>query len=63
MPIRIAKNSSITPELPQFIRARIATGRYQDSSEVMRAALRALEREEMEDQEKRSRLAANQVQS
>ena len=43
--------------------AECHAGRYQDSSEVMRAALRALEREEMEDQEKRSRLAANQVQS
>jgi antitoxin ParD1/3/4 len=63
MPTRIAKNVSITPELLQFIQARIASGRYQNSSEVMRAALRALEREEMVDQERRGRLANTQAQS
>lgn len=63
MPNRIAKNVSITPELLRFIQARIATGRYQNSSEVMRAALRALEREEMADQEQRNRVTTMRVQS
>lgn len=63
MPSRIAKNVSITPELLRFIQARIATGRYQNSSEVMRAALRALEREEMADQERRNKLTTMRVQS
>ena len=63
MPTRVAKNVSITPELLTFIQAQIATGRYQNSSEVMRAALRALEREEITEQERRTRLSSGQVRS
>ncbi len=39
-------NVSLTPELATFIQARVASGRYQSASEVVRAALRLLERDE-----------------
>ncbi len=39
-------NVSLTPELARFITSRVASGRYQSASEVVRAALRLLEREE-----------------
>ena len=40
---RTSLNVSLTPELEQFIAARVASGRYQTASEVVRAALRLLE--------------------
>ena len=39
-------NVSLTPELTSFISSRVASGRYQSASEVVRAALRLLERDE-----------------
>ncbi|QRM34093.1 type II toxin-antitoxin system ParD family antitoxin [Microvirga sp. VF16] len=39
-------NVSITPKLEQFVAARVASGQYQSASEVVRAALRLLIREE-----------------
>ena len=39
-------NVSLTPELEAFIDARVASGRYQSASEVVRAGLRLLEVDE-----------------
>ena len=43
MSSRITKNVSITPELDEFISARVSSGRYQSASDVVRDALRLLE--------------------
>jgi antitoxin ParD1/3/4 len=40
------RNVNLTPELDNFITAKIEDGRYDNASEVVRAALRTLEREE-----------------
>ena len=42
------RNINLTPELDSFIAAKIKNGRYENASEVVRAALRGLEREERE---------------
>jgi antitoxin ParD1/3/4 len=36
-------NVSLTPELEQFVASKVASGRYNSASEVMREALRLLE--------------------
>ncbi|MGI4764395.1 MAG: type II toxin-antitoxin system ParD family antitoxin [Janthinobacterium lividum] len=46
MPTRKTMNVSITPELERSVAARVAAGRYRTASEVVRAALRMLDREE-----------------
>jgi Arc/MetJ-type ribon-helix-helix transcriptional regulator len=46
MPNRISHNVSLTPELSRFIRGQIASGRYQSTSEAVRAALRLLQNQE-----------------
>ncbi len=43
---RISQNVSLTAELSAFIASRVASGDYQSASEVVRAALRLLQREE-----------------
>jgi antitoxin ParD1/3/4 len=40
------RNVNLTPELDNFITSKIEAGRYDNASEVVRAALRTLEREE-----------------
>jgi len=40
------RNVNLTDQLDRFVRAKIKTGHYENASEVVRAALRALEREE-----------------
>jgi antitoxin ParD1/3/4 len=40
------RNVNLTEELDRFVRVKIKSGRYENASEVIRAALRALEREE-----------------
>lgn len=46
MAVRKTTNVSLTPELDSFVAGRIASGRYRTASEVVRAALRCLEKEE-----------------
>ena len=46
MPIRTSLNVSLTPELEQFVQQRVASGRYQTASEVVREGLRLLEQQE-----------------
>jgi antitoxin ParD1/3/4 len=48
---RTTVNISITPELDAFLRDRVNSGRYQTTSEVVREALRLLERHEQEREE------------
>lgn len=40
------RNVNLTQELDSFILARVESGRFENASEVVRAALRTLEREE-----------------
>ena len=42
---RASLNVSLTPELVAFVAAQVASGRYASASEVVRAALRCLERD------------------
>ena len=46
------RNVSLTRELDAFIAAKVQAGLYANASEVMRTALRLLEREEREYEEK-----------
>jgi antitoxin ParD1/3/4 len=46
MAIRTSLNVSLTPELDEFVHQRVATGRYQTASEVVREGLRLLENQE-----------------
>jgi antitoxin ParD1/3/4 len=39
-------NVSLTPELGQYIRTKVASGRYLSASEVVREALRLLEQKD-----------------
>jgi antitoxin ParD1/3/4 len=40
------RNVNLTQELDSFLLSRVQSGRYENASEVVRAALRTLEREE-----------------
>ena len=40
------RNVNLTEELDRFVLEKVETGRYENASEVVRAALRTLEREE-----------------
>jgi len=55
---RTTVNVSITPELDSFLQSRVKSGRYQTTSEVVREALRLLERHEQEREETLNRLKA-----
>jgi antitoxin ParD1/3/4 len=52
------RNINLTDELDRFVSRKIKSGRYENASEVIRAALRTLEREE---QEHEAKLAALRV--
>jgi antitoxin ParD1/3/4 len=48
MASRTSLNVSLTAELEKFVQQRVATGRYQTASEVVREGLRLLEQQERE---------------
>ncbi|MGC1362665.1 MAG: type II toxin-antitoxin system ParD family antitoxin [Silvibacterium sp.] len=52
------RNVNLTPELDHFVVAKIKSGRYENASEVVRAALRTLERDEREYEAKLTSLRA-----
>ncbi len=52
------RNVNLTPELDRFVLQKVKSGRYENASEVVRAALRTLEREEQQYQVKLSALRA-----
>jgi len=45
-------NISLTDELASFVKAKVSGGRYSSSSEVIREALRLMEKVEQQDAEK-----------
>ena len=50
MAVRSTLNVSLTPELEKFVQSRVASGRYQTASEVIREGLRLLgEREQAQE--------------
>src|SRR5580658_588312 len=55
---RTTVNISLTPELDRFLQSRVKSGRYQTTSEVVREALRLLERQERERDEAFQQLKA-----
>lgn len=52
------RNVNLTDELDRFVRTKVQSGRYENASEVVRAALRTLEREEQEYEAKLAGLRA-----
>jgi len=42
------RNVNLTDELDSFVLAKVKSGRFENASEVVRAALRTLEREEQQ---------------
>jgi antitoxin ParD1/3/4 len=52
------RNVNLTDELDRFVLAKVKSGRYENASEVVRAALRTLEREEQEYEAKLASLRA-----
>ena len=55
---RTTVNISLTPELDAFLHSRVKSGRYQTASEVVREALRLLQREEKHRDESLKQLKA-----
>jgi antitoxin ParD1/3/4 len=52
------RNVNLTAELDRFVLKKVKSGRYENASEVVRAALRILEREEQQDEAKLAALRA-----
>ena len=52
------RNVNLTDELDRFVLQKVESGRYENASEVVRAALRPLEREEQQDEAKLAALRA-----
>ncbi|MGH9619017.1 MAG: type II toxin-antitoxin system ParD family antitoxin [Bryobacteraceae bacterium] len=52
------RNVNLTDELDRFVISKVESGRYENASEVIRSALRTLEREEDEYEAKLAALRA-----
>ena len=52
------RNINLTAQMDEFVDSRIKQGRYANASEVLRAGLRALEKDEEEDKAKLDALRA-----
>jgi antitoxin ParD1/3/4 len=52
------RNVNLTEELERFVLTKVESGRYENASEVVRAALRTLEREEQQYEAKLAGLRA-----
>ena len=52
------RNVNLTDQLDRFVVAKVESGRYENASEVVRAALRTLEREEQQYEVKLAALKA-----
>jgi antitoxin ParD1/3/4 len=52
------RNVNLTDKLDRFVAKKVESGRYENASEVVRAALRTLEREEQQYEVKLARLRA-----
>jgi len=52
------RNVNLTAELDRFIATKVKSGRYENASEVVRAGLRTLEREEQQYEAKLAALRA-----
>jgi antitoxin ParD1/3/4 len=52
------RNVNLTDKLDRFVAKKVESGRYEDASEVVRAELRTLEREEQQYEVKLARLRA-----
>jgi len=52
------RNVNLTDELERFVATKVKSGRYENASEVVRAGLRTLEREELQYEAKLAALRA-----
>jgi antitoxin ParD1/3/4 len=52
------RNVNLTDELDHFVRSKVESGRFENASEVVRAALRSFDREERQFEVKLARLQA-----
>jgi antitoxin ParD1/3/4 len=52
------RNVNLTGELDRFVAKKVKTGRFENASEVVRAGLRSLEREEQQHEAKIAALRA-----
>jgi antitoxin ParD1/3/4 len=52
------RNINLTDELDRFVAKKVKTGRFENASEVVRAGLRSLEREEQQYEAKLAALRA-----
>ena len=61
MPTDQTRNVSLTAELNAFIRDQVASGQYQNASEVVRASLRLLQQQEQRHKRRQTPSAAHQT--